>query len=309
MADEWYDKIFWNKHDCINEFLERKQATGTSPRTLNAYSRILKKFYHEHYPDTHPSDTTVGDIENYILDLDARDCSQNTKRRYVESLSAFFTWTLQRPRFEDFTGNPARVVLEEIPKEKKSRPDCATWDHGKQIIHHIGDPRNKLCAIIMAKTGARVTEVLTLEQDDLLLDDGFIRFRDRKGGNDTVNPVDDETIDAIQRYLWTRPDDDDILFTGIRGDRVSRKQANRAVKQAAVDAGVMEEGETAFRKKFTAHTYRTVFTTVMRNAGMPDWMVRYLRGDGEKEIMDRYTRVDREKMRWQYLECIKPLNV
>jgi len=309
MADEWYEKVFWNKHDCINEFLERKQATGTSLRTLNAYSRTLKKFYHEQFPDTHPSETTVGDIEEYVLELDARGCSQNTKRRYVESISAFFTWTLQRPRFEDFTGNPARVVLEDLPKEKKSRPDCATWEHGKQIVHHIGDPRNKLCAIIMAKTGARVTEVLTLEEDDLMLKDGFIRFRDRKGGNDTVNPVDDETIDAIQRFLWTQTHDDGIVFRGIRGDRVSRKQANRAVKQAAIDADVMEDGENRFRKKFTAHTYRTVFTTLMRNEGMPDWMVRYLRGDGEKEIMDRYTRVDREQMRREYLDCIKPLNM
>jgi integrase/recombinase XerD len=51
MADDWYETVYENKHDAINDFIKQKQTTGRSPRTLNSYSRVLKRYYHEHFPD------------------------------------------------------------------------------------------------------------------------------------------------------------------------------------------------------------------------------------------------------------------
>lgn len=131
----------------------------------------------------------------------------------------------------------------------------------------------------MAKMDARVSQVLDLELDDVLLDDGFVRFRDRKGKATTVFPLDEETRQALERYQFVRTGrDTDYLFTSIRGNRLSREQVRRAVQEAAVTANVMDEGETRFAKKFTPHTYWTVFTTLMCNEGMPDHILRYLRG-------------------------------
>ena len=310
MADDWYETVYENKHESINEFIRRKQVTGRSERTLNAYSRILKKFYHEEFPDLEPEDTEVHHIEDYVMRLDRRDLSQNTKRRYLESLSAFFSYAMKRPRFEDITGNPAAVVLEEIPKQIRDRPDCATWENGKQIIHNIADPRDKTVAIILAKTGCRLTEALEIKMDDLNLEEGFIRLRKRKGGKQTVVPIDQETIRTIQRFQFIRNSrGTDYLFVSIRGERVSKTSVQRAVKNAAEEAGIMEPGEDRFHKKFTPHTYRTVFTTLMRNQGMPDHILRYIRGDSNDETMDIYTRVDRSQARQQYLDCIKTLEL
>jgi len=310
MADDWYETVYENKHDSINEFLRRKQVTGRSERTLNAYSRILKKFYHEEFSELQPEDTEVHHIEDYVMRLAQRDLSQNTKRRYLESLSAFFSYAMKRPRFEDITGNPAAVVLEEIPKQIRDRPDCATWENGKQIIHNISDPRDKTVATILAKTGCRLTEALEIKMDDLMLEEGFIRLRKRKGGNQTVVPIDKETIRAIERFQFIRNGrGTDYLFVSIRGERVSKTSVQRAVKNAAEEAGIMEPGETRFHKKFTPHTYRTVFTTMMRNQEMPDHIIQYIRGDSEAETIDIYTRVDRNQARQQYLDCIKTLEL
>jgi len=276
----------------------------------NEYSRILRKFYHEHFPELTPAETKVRHIEEYISILNERGVSQNTMRRYLESLSAFFSYAMKRPRFEEITGNPAAVVMEEIPKQYRDRPDCATWENGRKIIHNIPDPRNKTIATILAKTGCRLSETLEIEMDDLMLDEGFIRLRKRKGGKQTVVPIDQETIRAVERFKFTRSDRaEDYLFVSIRGNRISKTQVQRAVRNAAVDAGIMEKGEDRFHKKFTPHTYRTVFTTLMRNQGMKDHVLRYIRGDSNKETMDIYTRVDRYKAREQYLNCIKTLNL
>jgi integrase/recombinase XerD len=173
------------------------------------------------------------------------------------------------------------------------------------------DPRNKTVAVLLAKTGCRVSEALEVKMDDLILDEGFARLRERKGGKQTVVPADEGTIQAIERFKFTRPThgDSDYLFLSIRGNRVSKTQVQRAVKKAVVRAGVMERGEDRFHKKFTPHTYRTVFTTLMRNQGMKQHTLRYIRGDAASETMDIYTRVDREDARKEYLDCIEPLGL
>ena len=71
----------------------------------------------------------------------------------------------------------------------------------------------------------------------------------------------------------------------------------------------MESGGDRFHEEFTPHTYRTVFTTLMRNQGMKQHILRYIRGDAASETMDIYTRVDREDAREEYPNCIKILGL
>jgi len=311
-ADVWDEKVFQNKHDCINEWLQSKDSTGKSRRTLNAYSRTAAKFFHEIAPNTHPADLRITDIEAWMRDLAQRDCAANTKRRYVESLSSFYDWAMKRPHaYPDITGNPAAVVLEELEKVQRERPDTATWENGKRVIWNIPDPRDKTAAILMAKTGARVEEILSLQTEDLLLDNGFIRLRNRKGGTTTVNPVDEETIEWLHR-IQTMNNDTDLLFTSIRGGRITRERIRREVRRAAVRADIMEdEDEKRWHHKFTPHYYRTIWTSLMRNGepSMRDHWVRYLRGDSNEDVMDLYTRIPQDKVRDRYLEVIKPINV
>lgn len=65
---------------------------------------------------------------------------------------------------------------------------------------------------------------------------------------------------SVPRTVGATNGDSDYLFFGIRGNRVSKTQVQRAVKAAAVEADVMERVEDRFHEKFTPHTYRTVFT-------------------------------------------------
>lgn len=309
-GDTWEENVYKNKHDCVNDWLRSKETTGKSRRTLNAYSRTAKKFFHEEFSDKDPSEIEVRDIEKYLSTLNQRGLAQNTKRRYLESLSAFYTWAMQRPRFEEFTGNPAAVILEEIPKDVPSRPRCATWENAKEIVDSMEDPRNFVLAAVLAKTGGRVSEVCSIKVGDLMLDEGFIRLRERKGGKETVVPIDGELEEYLEFYLNVRTDrGSGFLFESVKGGSMKREQVRRAVRSSAVRQGVMDRGESRFHEKFTPHTFRTVFTTLMRNEGMSDHILKYIRGDSKSETMDIYTRVDRDQARCEYLDCIKKLDV
>jgi integrase/recombinase XerD len=259
---EWDQKVLENKHEPVQAFLRSKENTGKSRRTLNSYSRILQKFYHEHFPELSPEETEVRHVEQFLGILNRRDLSQNTKRRYLESLSAFFTWAMKRPRFEEINGNPAAVLLEDIPKQVRNRPDCATWENAKKLVQQIGDPRDKVVAAFLAKTGCRVTEVVSIHEDDVMLEEGFVRLKERKGGKQPVVPIVGEISRAFQRYQVLRNDpDSEFMFVSMKGDRIGRERIRRSVRKAAVHAGVMQEGEKRFHKKFTPHTFRSVFTT------------------------------------------------
>lgn len=292
MADDWYETVYRNKHEDVNQFLRYKQSVGRSPRTINAYSRVLRKFYHDNFPDTSPASTGTGHIEVYLGILDDRDVSRNTRRRYVESLSSFFSYAVKREEFPDITSNPAAAILEELPRVTRDRPDCATWENARKIVHAIPDPRNKAVAVLLAKTGCRLTEVLEIKLGDLLLDQGFIRIRERKGGGEGAVPVDDGVVKTINRFRTVRGHtDSDYLFVSIRGHRVSREMVRRAVRTSAIEQGVTDEEAREFHEKFTPHTFRTVFTTLMRRQGMDDWILQYIRGDSPSQTIDIYTKL------------------
>ncbi|MBV0901412.1 site-specific tyrosine recombinase/integron integrase [Haloarcula salina] len=303
-------KIYDNKHDEVTYFLTRKEATGRSTRTLNSYSRILREFFHDQFPDLSPDEVEIRHVEDYLMALTDRGVSQNSKKKYLEVLSSFYGYTMKRPQFEGITSNPAAVVMEEIPRIRPDRPDCATWENACKLINAIPDPRDKTVAIILAKTGARLLEVLSIEEDDVDLEKGFIRLRERKGGKQTVVPIDDETIYAIKRYQFVNVDSDSpYLFTSNRGGRLSKERIRREVKEAADRAGVAPKEERRFEKKFTPHTFRTVFTTLMRKQGMKPYILKYIRGDAKTETMDIYTRVDRDEAKEEYLNCIKEIGL
>lgn len=88
-GEAWEDKVYRNRHEIVNDWLRSKETTGKSRRTLNEYSRTTKKFFHEESPELEPENVEVRHIEKYLARLNQRDLSQNTKRRYLESLSAF----------------------------------------------------------------------------------------------------------------------------------------------------------------------------------------------------------------------------
>jgi integrase/recombinase XerD len=308
-AETWEEKVYRNQYEIINDWLRSKETTGKSRRTLNEYSRTAKNFFHQEFPEVHPRDVTVRNVEKYLSRLNQRDLSQNTKRRYLESLSAFYSWALQRPRYEEITGNPAGVILEEIPKNVPERPDCATWENARKIVDAVEDPRNFTITAILAKTGCRASEGCEIKEDDLLLEEGFIRLRERKGGKQTVVPIDDELKQIIEFYQTLNTSKgSDYLFESVKGGKMNREQLRREIRDSAVKAGVMERGEKRFHKKFTPHTFRTVFTTLMRNQGMSDHVLKYIRGDSKTETMDIYTRVNRNQARQEYLDCIQPLD-
>jgi len=73
MMGKTREKIYENKHNAVNDFIQRKEAMGRSRRTLNAYSRTLKSFFHEEFPNLAPEDVTPEHIEDYVMNISGQE--------------------------------------------------------------------------------------------------------------------------------------------------------------------------------------------------------------------------------------------
>lgn len=72
------------------------------------------------------------------------------------------------------------------------------------------------------KSGCRLAEASEIKMDDVMPSEAFVRLRERKGGKQTVVPIDQETIRAIERFKFTRPTNGDSDHLFLRHPRKSR---------------------------------------------------------------------------------------
>lgn len=80
MVDDKYATQYENKHEDINDFIERKRDLGRSERTLKEYSRTLREFFHEIVPDVPPVEVTVEHVEDYLRELSSPERACAPKR-------------------------------------------------------------------------------------------------------------------------------------------------------------------------------------------------------------------------------------
>jgi integrase/recombinase XerD len=103
------------KHDVIVEYFETKEADLSSD-VLDLNRRVLGYFFVETFPELAPKDTTTEHVREFLDRLESQNLEYNSKRRYLEALSSFFSYALQQKDIEYITFNPPGVVLEEYPR-------------------------------------------------------------------------------------------------------------------------------------------------------------------------------------------------
>ncbi|KCZ73483.1 site-specific recombinase XerD [Candidatus Methanoperedens nitroreducens] len=300
-------QIYSNGMPALEDYIRRKRITNRSLRTISEYSRIVVRFF-EWVGHKKPEEITERDIERYLEHMQDKELSRNSQAKYIEALSSFFNFLHKRPEY-NVKINPAADLSSEIKHERKPRPSTATWENVRKAILSMTDPRDQAIAVIAAKTGMRISEILNLEIQDVDLQNGFALIRKGKGGKSRSIPIDDEIIKVLKRWLIIRPKDikDNHIFTSIRGTHLNRDTARKRLNAVAITNGLSNGKD--FTQKFTPHTYRSVFTTEMRNARCREDILRRIRGDALSAVADIYTIVTPEQIKTEYERCVPKLGL
>ena len=156
--------------------------------------------------------------------------------------------------------------------------------------------RDRALLEVLYGTGARISEAVGLDVDDLDTVDRTVLLRG-KGGKERIVPVGSYAVDAVGRL--PRPARDPAssrpgkgtpaLFLNARGGRLSRQSAWTVLVKAAERAGVTTD--------VSPHTLRHSFATHLLDGGADVRVVQELLGHASVTTTQVYTLVTVDNLR------------
>ncbi|WP_232529010.1 site-specific tyrosine recombinase XerD [Mycetocola zhujimingii] len=275
---------------------------GLSANTVAAYRRDLT-MYVEWLASRSVANIASVEREHvteFLRDLATREDSPLT----ASSLARVLSSVRGMHRFLLDEGAVEVDVAREVkpPKLPSRLPKALTVDQVTALLDAASgdDPqslRDRALLEFLYATGARVSEVVSLNVDDVF-DEDIVRLTG-KGNKERIVPVGSYARTALDSYLVrarpvfsVRGVATPALFLGLRGQRVSRQNAWLIIRAAAERAGLAAH--------VSPHTLRHSFATHLLQGGADVRVVQELLGHSSVATTQIYTLVTADTLRDMY---------
>ncbi|RKR74445.1 site-specific tyrosine recombinase XerD [Frondihabitans australicus] len=274
---------------------------GLSVNTVAAYRRDLALYsrFLEKRGVQDPALVTPALVAELPAALATRDepLSASSVARIVSSVRSFHRFVADEGLAPDDVTTTTRP-----PKLPKRLPKAITVAQIEALLAATDgdDPvrlRDKALLELMYATGARVSEAVALNVDDVIEGDVVRLFG--KGGKQRIVPLGSYARRAIDDYLVRarplfseRGKATPALFLGVRGARVSRQNAWLIIQGAASRAGLSAS--------LSPHTLRHSFATHLLEGGADVRVVQELLGHSSVATTQIYTLVTADALRDAY---------
>lgn len=167
-----------------------------------------------------------------------------------------------------------------------------------------GPLRDRALLELLYSTGARISEAVNLDVDDLDLTRGTASVRlFGKGSKERVVPVGTYAVDAVEAYLvLARPAlvstgrGTPAIFLNTRGNRLSRQSAWAVLRTSA------ERAKLPGAAHVSPHTLRHSFATHLLSGGADVRVVQELLGHASVTTTQIYTMVTADALREVYIQ-------
>ncbi|MCH8868188.1 MAG: site-specific tyrosine recombinase XerD [Chloroflexi bacterium] len=276
---------------------------GVSPNTLVAYRNDLSQLV-AYLETTHPDvdfgwqDVNEEVMTAYLLRLHDQGYSDTTRARKVASAKSLFGYLLDEGII---TKDPTENLSS--PRVGRSLPESLTVDEVVELLASVsnsGTPdvvRDQGMLELLYASGMRVTELVSLDIEDVDLEQGSVRCFG-KGAKERVIPIHQNAVNVLREYLaearprMSNPRSGRSLFLNRRGERLTRQGFWLILKGHAKRAGI--------QKKITPHTLRHSFATHLLRGGAPLRHVQELLGHASITTTQVYTHLTSEHVRSEY---------
>lgn len=287
---------------------------GLAQSTVDAYASDLRRYldWLEARGVHGPAAVTRQDVEDYVADLDGAGESGRSKARRLASIHAFHRFALAQ---QAVASDVAATV--KAPKGAGTLPDVLTVDEVVRLLDAVPQPhaadvagvedavlvRDRALLELMYATGARVSEIVGADVDDMDFDERVIRVTG-KGSKQRLVPVGGYACQALRRYLdqargvlerrkRSGGAERRALFLNKRGCRLSRQSVWEVVRDAGERAHIT--------KPLHPHTLRHSFATHLIQGGADVRTVQELLGHASVTTTQIYTHVSPESLIEAYL--------
>jgi len=303
--------------DVVSGFIEDCRLRGMTEKTITGYGSSLIIFLN------FISNRGLGfrDIDSHFLRdflgylRNERGIKHKTVKGYFSALSAFYDYQVFEGKTKANIILPFRKRYLRRYKEDFDDPvrRLLSVKEMSRLVNSIMDPRDRVIAVLLAKTGMRRGELLRIDVDDIRWEDSSITMKPTPKRSNRIVFFDDEAAIVLRRWLKVRrklnPKSKALFISYNTLDRLSRNGTYNAVVKYARRLGFHNSNSDKLEDHFGPHCFRHWFTTWLLRNGMPREYVKELRGDRRGEAIDIYHHIDREELRRAYLAFIPKLGV
>jgi len=278
---------------------------GLAPNSLAAYSRDLRRYleFCASRGITAADQVTESDLGDFLAWLRQGSpghppLAAASAARTLVAVRGFHRFAVQEGMS---TTDPGREV--KPPAAAKRLPKALTVEEVEAILTSTGgvaaEPlglRDRALLEFLYGTGARISEAVGLDLDDLDVDNAVAHLHG-KGGKQRLVPLGSKAREALSAYLVrSRPGllvgAQPAVFLNARGGRLSRQSAWTILRSAAERAGVAAE--------VSPHTLRHSFATHLLDGGADVRVVQELLGHASVTTTQVYTKVTVDHLREVY---------
>lgn len=281
---------------------------GLSANTVSAYRRDLEAYLAqlEQSAITVPESVTAIDVTAFLHGLRDRgegSLATSSAARMLSSVKGFHRFLLDEGAVD------TDVSIDAKPPKLASRlPKAISIQQMADILATTdGDDlkalRDKALLELLYATGARISEAVDLNVDDVISETGqgaaeVVRLFG-KGRKQRIVPLGSFARDAVDAYLVrarpmlsARGASTPALFLGMRGARLSRQNAWLIIRDRAEQSNI--------GKAISPHTFRHSFATHLLEGGADVRVVQELLGHASVSTTQIYTRVTADTLRDMY---------
>ncbi|MBU3691898.1 MAG: site-specific tyrosine recombinase XerD [Candidatus Nanopelagicaceae bacterium] len=274
---------------------------GLSKNTVNAYRRDLTGFV-DFLLNSKVAieDVDVELVSKFVAELRVKGLSESSIARKVVAIRSWYSF------MEKDAGVPNRVMDFLPPKIPKRLPKALTIEEVSSLINSCDDSitgiRNQALIEVLYATGARVSEVVSLNTSDITKsEDSVVTVKVKgKGGKERLVPLGSFAQKALDQYLvrarpvLSKKKNVAALFLNeTLGTRLSRQSGWQVVKESADRAKIASE--------VSPHSLRHSFATHLLDGGADIRVVQELLGHSSVTTTQIYTLVTIDKLRESYI--------
>lgn len=283
------------------EYLEIEK--GRSPRTVENYAFFLKRFAAFAKVDS-PTKISPALVRQYKLflsryrDKKGRPLKRSSQNHHLIALRSFLRYLAQQEELDVLPPDRVELMKEPDREVKVLNEEALETLLAAPNVKTRQGLRDKAILELLFSTGMRVSELVSLDVDDVNLKTREMSVIG-KGGKIRVVFISDSAADSLASYLGRRGDDFKPLFIRYAGAkaktsdgedlRLSVRSVQKIVKKYARKAGLAIEP--------SPHTLRHTFATDLLRRGADIRAVQELLGHSNIATTQIYTHITNPQLK------------
>ena len=277
-----------------------KLERNYSANTLDAYRRDLRRLLDFMACEgLTATEIQLENLQTFAAGLHDMGVGPSSQCRILSGVRSFFRYLLTDGYRDD---DPTELL--ESPQTAEKLPEVLSVSEIDRLEESIDltrweGHRNRAIIEVLFSCGLRVTELVTLQLDNLYLEEGYVRVIG-KGSKERLVPISGRAVSELMLWFDDRcrmnikPGEEGYVFLNRRGAHLTRTMILIMIKRQAAEAGIT--------KTISPHTLRHSFATALLEGGADLRAIQELLGHENIGTTEIYTHMDLTALRQEILE-------